>query len=93
MDVARVGIEAWRTEMLAGEVAAAEHELRRSYDMLDAHGERYMLDGLLAQTLLELDAPLEESERMSMRSRELAADGDVSTQAPRLLARAAPQTR
>ena len=84
MDVARVGIEAWRTEMLAGEVAAAERELRRSYDMLDAHGERYMLStvaGLLAQTLLELDAPLEESERMSARSRELAADGDVSTQA------------
>ena len=84
MDVARVGIEAWRTEMLAGDLEAAELELRRSYEMLDAYGEKYMLStvaGLLAQTLLEAGASLDEAEQMSARSRELASDGDISTQA------------
>jgi class 3 adenylate cyclase/tetratricopeptide (TPR) repeat protein len=83
-EAAWVGIEAWRTEMLAGNVAAAERELRRSYDVLEAYGERYTLStvaGHLAQTLLELAAPLEEAEAMAARSRELATEGDISTQA------------
>jgi tetratricopeptide (TPR) repeat protein len=70
--------------MLAGNVAAAERELRRSYDVLEAYGERYTLStvaGHLAQTLLELAAPLEEAEAMAARSRELATEGDISTQA------------
>jgi ATP/maltotriose-dependent transcriptional regulator MalT len=81
---ARVGIEAWRTEMLAGDVEAAERELRRSYDTLDAHGERYVLStvaGLVAQTILERDGPLGDAEAMGTRSRELASEGDIATQA------------
>ena len=83
-EAAWVGIEAWRTERLAGDHVAAERELRRSYDALDAYGERYTLStiaALLAQTLLEQGAPLEDAERMAERSRELASDGDIATQA------------
>jgi class 3 adenylate cyclase/tetratricopeptide (TPR) repeat protein len=83
-EAAWVGIEAWRTELLAGDVDAAERELRRSYETLDAYGERYTLStvaALLAQTLLAQAAPLEEAERMVERSRELASAGDVATQA------------
>jgi class 3 adenylate cyclase/tetratricopeptide (TPR) repeat protein len=84
VDAARVGIEAWRTEILAGELDAAERELRRSYDALSARGEKYVLStvtGLLAQTLLERGAPLEVAEELVTRSRELASDGDIATQA------------
>jgi class 3 adenylate cyclase/tetratricopeptide (TPR) repeat protein len=84
LDAARVGLEAWRTEMLAGDLSAAEQELRRSYDALDAYGERYMLStiaGYLGQTLLERGSDLDEAERMAERSRELASDGDIATQA------------
>ena len=83
-EAAWVGIEAWRTELLAGDIAAAEQELRRSYDALDSYGEQYTLStvaALLAQTLLEEGAPLEEAESMTARSRELAGDGDIATQA------------
>jgi class 3 adenylate cyclase/tetratricopeptide (TPR) repeat protein len=82
-EAAWVGIEAWRTELLAGDLAAAERELRSSYDALDAYGEQYTLStvaALLAQTLVDR-ALLEEAESMAARSRELASDGDVSTQA------------
>ncbi len=84
LDAARVGIEAWRTEMLAGNVGAAEDELRTSYETLEARGEKYTLStvaGLLGQTILERDGPLQEAELMCERSRELASDGDIATQA------------
>jgi class 3 adenylate cyclase/tetratricopeptide (TPR) repeat protein len=83
-EAAWVGIEAWRTELLAGDLEAAERELRRSYDALDAYGEQYTLStvaALLAQTLIDRAAPIEEAESMAARSRELASEGDVSTQA------------
>jgi predicted ATPase/class 3 adenylate cyclase len=81
---ARVGIEAWRVEMLAEEFEAAERELRRSYETFEAHGERYVLSTVaacLAQTILARDGPLDEAEAMGDRSRELASDGDIATQA------------
>ena len=84
LDTARVGIEAWRTEMLAGRLDSAEEELRRSYDALEARGEKYTLStiaGLLGRTIVERDGPLEEALEMCDRSRELASDGDIATQA------------
>jgi tetratricopeptide (TPR) repeat protein len=84
MDVARAGIEAWRTELLAGDLEAAEEELRSSYEMLDTHGERYVLStvaGLLAQTLLERGAALDEAWELAERSKALATEGDIATQA------------
>ena len=84
-DAARVGLEGWRVERLAGDLDAAERELRRSYDTLDAvGGERWLLPtvaGHLAQTLLEHGAPLDEIDALTERARSLAADVDVATQA------------
>jgi tetratricopeptide (TPR) repeat protein len=84
LDAARVGIEGWRTEMLAGDVPAAEAELRRSYDVLEARGEKYTLStiaGLLARTLLDGGGSLDDAQQMCDRSRELASEGDIATQA------------
>ena len=82
MEKARLGMEASSIERLAGDLEAAERELRAAYDALDAVGERYVLStvaGFLAQTLLELDE-LEEASAFCDRSRELATDADVATQ-------------
>ena len=69
--------------MLAGDLDAAERQLRRAYDALDAVGEKYLLStvaGYLAQTLVEREA-IEDAEALVDRTRELATDGDVETQA------------
>jgi class 3 adenylate cyclase/tetratricopeptide (TPR) repeat protein len=84
LDAARVGIEAWRTEMLAGNLDAAEEELRRSYAALEARGEKYTLStiaGLLARTILDRGGSRADAQQMCDRSRELASDGDIATQA------------
>ena len=60
VEVASVALEAWRVEMLAGDVETAEHELRRGYDLLQAVGEKYFLStvaGLLGQTLYRARSP------------------------------------
>ena len=60
-----------------------ERELRAAYEALDAVGEKYLLStvaGFLAQTLLER-GELEEASALCERSRELATDADVATQA------------
>jgi tetratricopeptide (TPR) repeat protein len=82
MEKARLGMEASSIERLAGDLEAAERELRAAYDALDAVGERYVLStvaGFLAQTLLEL-GEIAEASAMCDRSRELATDADVATQ-------------
>jgi class 3 adenylate cyclase/tetratricopeptide (TPR) repeat protein len=82
MEKARLGMEASNVERLAGDLEAAERELRAAYDALDAVGERYVLStvaGFLAQTLLEL-GELDEASELCDRSRELATDADVATQ-------------
>jgi class 3 adenylate cyclase/tetratricopeptide (TPR) repeat protein len=84
VEVARIDLEAWRVEMLAGDLDAAEREARRAYDLLEAHGEKYLLStvaGSLAQTLLERDGSLEEAELLADRTRILATEADVGTQA------------
>jgi predicted ATPase/class 3 adenylate cyclase len=84
LDVARADMEAWRVEMLAGDVDAAEAALRRSYDALVARGETYLrstVAGLLGQTLFERGAPLAEVEELGDQSHELAAEDDVDSQA------------
>jgi class 3 adenylate cyclase/tetratricopeptide (TPR) repeat protein len=81
--VAYVGIEGWRVEMLAGDLAAAEAEMRRSYDILVALGEKYLLStvsGLLGQTLFALGR-YDEVEPLGLMSKELAPEDDVDTQA------------
>ena len=83
LEGAFVDIERWRVEMLAGDVVAAERELRRAYDALVAVGERFVLStvaGNLAQTLYALER-FDEVEELGDLSRELATDDDVDTQA------------
>jgi tetratricopeptide (TPR) repeat protein len=82
-EVARVGLEAWRVEMLAGDVVAAEQELRRAYDLLTEMGEKYLLStvgGLLGQTLYGLER-FDEVEPLGRLAQELTTQDDVGTQA------------
>jgi predicted ATPase/class 3 adenylate cyclase len=84
VDAARAGVEAWRVEMLAGEHEAAARELYAADAALEALGERYFLStilGLLAQTLLERGASLDDVDELCQRSRQLATDDDIATQA------------
>ena len=83
VEAARVDLEAWRVEMLAADLDAAERRLRRAYEALDAVGEKYLLStvaGYLAQTLVEREA-IEDAEALVDRTRELATGSDVETQA------------
>ncbi len=83
VELASVAIEAWRVEMLAGEAVAAEHEIRRAYDLLTGMGEKYLLStvsGLLGQTVYDLGR-LGEAEELGRPARDLSAEDDVSNQA------------
>jgi tetratricopeptide (TPR) repeat protein len=81
--VARAAQEAWRVEMLAGNVDAAERQIRLGYDLLVELGEKYLrstVGGLLGQTLYDLGR-YEEAEQLARESQELATADDVDTQA------------
>ena len=83
VEVASARLESWRVEMFAGDVEAAERELRHAYDLLVAAGERYFLStiaGLLGQTLYALER-FDEVEPLCELARELATEDDVDTQA------------
>jgi len=76
-------IDSSRVEMLAGDFPAAERELRRDYEALDAIGERYLLStvaGLLARTIEAQDRH-EEAEAINKRVEEIAAPDDPVEQA------------
>jgi class 3 adenylate cyclase/tetratricopeptide (TPR) repeat protein len=69
-------------ELLAGEPAAAEQELRASFDELERRGERSWLSttaALLARALCE-QARLAEAEHYSVISEDTVAPDDVATQ-------------
>ena len=83
MHAARLDVEAWRVEMLAGDLSAAESALRAADDVLAAAGEKYLhswVAGLLAQTLIER-GELDEADRLGRQSQELAPDADIASQA------------
>jgi predicted ATPase/class 3 adenylate cyclase len=84
VETARVDLEAWHVEMLAEDLDAAERHARNAYALLDAVGEKYLLStvaGSLAQTLLEREGSVEEADVLAERTRSLATDADVDTQA------------
>jgi tetratricopeptide (TPR) repeat protein len=81
--VARAAQEAWRVEMFAGDVDAAERQIRLGYDLLVELGEKYLrstIGGLLGQTLYTLGR-YDEAEQLARESQELATEDDVDTQA------------
>ena len=81
--VAWTSLSSGRVEMLAGDHAAAEAELRRGVDVLEEMGERYLrstVTALLARAVLERGR-VDESEALTRLAEELAEPDDVETQA------------
>ncbi len=76
-------IDSSRVEILAGDYAAAERELRRDHEALSTIGERFLLstiDGLLAR-VLEAQGKLDEAEEVTHAAEAIAAEDDVDAQA------------
>jgi class 3 adenylate cyclase/tetratricopeptide (TPR) repeat protein len=85
VEVARVGFESWRVEMLAGDLLAAERVLKVSHASLLELGERYFLAtvaGWLGQTSYALGR-YDEAESLADQIDALAQADDVSVQALR----------
>ena len=82
MMAATVSLDSGQVELLAGDAAAAERELRADYEVLGAAGERYTLStiaALLADAVLRqgrTDAAFD----LTTQSEELSADDDVESQ-------------
>jgi predicted ATPase/class 3 adenylate cyclase len=74
--------ESWRVEVLAGDLAAAERELRGDYDALEGFGEKYFrstVAGLLAIVLVA-EGRLEEAAEVNRVAEELTAEDDQLSQ-------------
>jgi class 3 adenylate cyclase/tetratricopeptide (TPR) repeat protein len=72
---------AW-VERLAGDLSAAERELRRDYGSLSQLGERYFLStvaGELAR-IVYAQGRLDEADQLSRQAQELADDDDIASQ-------------
>jgi class 3 adenylate cyclase/tetratricopeptide (TPR) repeat protein len=83
MLAASVSVDSCGVELLAGDPAAAEAELRRDYDALQAMGERYILStvaALLSDVVLMQERP-QEADELCALSEEAAAEDDVDAQA------------
>jgi ATP/maltotriose-dependent transcriptional regulator MalT len=79
---ATTSLETVWVERLAGDLAAAERELRRDYELLTELGERYFLStvtGELARVLYA-QGRHDEAEQMSLRAQELADADDIESQ-------------
>jgi predicted ATPase/class 3 adenylate cyclase len=82
VDAATVSLSSGRVELLAGEPARAEAELRRGYEYLSRLGERYLLSsvaGLLAEAVAA-QGRLDEAEELARETEGLAAADDVDAQ-------------
>jgi ATP/maltotriose-dependent transcriptional regulator MalT len=70
-------------ELLAGDLEAAERQLRSDYDALSRLGERFLLSsvaGSLGRVVYQLDR-FDDAEGLAMIVEQLAADDDVDAQA------------
>jgi class 3 adenylate cyclase/tetratricopeptide (TPR) repeat protein len=79
---AQTSFDSGPVEMLAGDLAAAEAELRRDFDALERMGETNYISttaAILAEVLYR-QGELEEAEEHTKISEELAAQDDVSSQ-------------
>ena len=80
---ASTSIDSARIELRAGEIEAAEKDLRRGYEALSAMGERFLLStvgGLLARTLVLQDRDAE-AEPIVAAMEAIAGHDDVDAQA------------
>ena len=81
-DASLISIDSGPVELLAGDAVAAEAELRKDYDALDAMGERNYISsiaGLLAETLYRQGRTAEAAEHAAF-CETVAADSDVFSQ-------------
>jgi predicted ATPase len=82
IDAAGVSLHSGRVELLAGDPAAAERELRRGYEYLSRLGERYLrssVAGLLAEAVVT-QGRVDDAEMLAAETEELAAADDVDAQ-------------
>jgi ATP/maltotriose-dependent transcriptional regulator MalT len=82
LQAALTSIDSGPIEMLAGNGDAAEAELRHDYETLESMGERNYISttaAFLAETLYR-KGDLDEAERFTLVSEEVAAPDDVSSQ-------------
>jgi class 3 adenylate cyclase/tetratricopeptide (TPR) repeat protein len=80
---ASLSLDSHAVELLAGDLAAAERELRRDYEALDRMGEKYLLStvaALLAHVLCA-QGRYDEANALCMFTANVAADDDVQSQA------------
>jgi class 3 adenylate cyclase/tetratricopeptide (TPR) repeat protein len=80
---ARTSLASAVVELLAGDLGAAERELRRDYETLDRMGERYLRPTVAANLALVLclDGRLEEAAKFARIAEEVSTEDDVETQA------------
>ena len=80
---ASVSLESHAVELLAGDLPAAEAELRRDYEILQSMGEKFIsstIAGLLARTALA-EGRLQEARELSELAEAAAAEDDPQSQA------------
>jgi tetratricopeptide (TPR) repeat protein len=80
---ASTSLDSGRVEMLAGDYAAAERELRRDYDSLGQMGEKFLrstVGGLLARAV-EMQGDHDEAIDLSKQVEEMASEDDSDAQA------------
>jgi tetratricopeptide (TPR) repeat protein len=87
---ASTSLDSCGVEMLAGDPAAAERDLRRDYVALEDMGECYLLSTMAGELARALVAQGRDAEAMAMseRAERLSADDDVESQGIWRLARA-----
>jgi ATP/maltotriose-dependent transcriptional regulator MalT len=79
---ARTSLASAPVELLAGDVAAAERELRRDYELLDRIGERYLRPTVAANLalVLLLEERREEAAELVGIAEAIATEDDIETQ-------------
>jgi class 3 adenylate cyclase/tetratricopeptide (TPR) repeat protein len=80
---ASTSLDSCGVEMLAGDPAAAERDLRRDYQALEEMGEKYLLSTVaaeLAAVLVAMDRD-EEAERFTRITQEVSTEDDLTSQA------------
>ena len=82
LHAATIALNSWRVEVLAGDLVAAERDLREAFEVLERMGEHYHLSTVAAALarVRFLRGDLGDADRLATRAAELATDDDVVSQ-------------